>query len=193
MSALLFRTRRIPLKRGPGRPNSDTDGCCNLPRHCEQMVCVVGDNPNVLLMDPSTGKTSSELSGHLDFSFAAAWHPNGYVLATGNQDTTTRLWDIRYPGSAFATLQGRICAVSAQCMHSSTTPKIQWPSSLHISRMCPEVRLPTDPLIALQQRWAIPRHGGAGRLRSRLRCRLRLQQVPRDRPLWRDRWLLLQP
>jgi len=76
-----------------------------------KMVCVVGDNPNVLLMDPSSGKMSTELSGHLDFSFAAAWHPNGYVLATGNQDTTTRLWDIRYPGSAFATLKGRICAI----------------------------------------------------------------------------------
>ncbi len=25
------------------------------------------------------------LKGHLDYSFAVAWHPNGVVFATGNQ------------------------------------------------------------------------------------------------------------
>jgi len=25
------------------------------------------------------------LKGHLDYSFAVAWHPNGLVFATGNQ------------------------------------------------------------------------------------------------------------
>lgn len=26
-----------------------------------------------------------QLKGHLDYSFAAAWHPDGHVVATGNQ------------------------------------------------------------------------------------------------------------
>ncbi|KAK4562418.1 hypothetical protein RGQ29_005056 [Quercus rubra] len=34
------------------------------------------------------------LKGHLDYSFAYTWHQDGQILATGNQDTTCRLWDI---------------------------------------------------------------------------------------------------
>ncbi len=51
--------------------------------------------------------------GHEDFAFAAAWHPDGRVLATGNQDVTTRLWDIRYLGPSFAVLRAHMCAVRA--------------------------------------------------------------------------------
>jgi len=76
-----------------------------------KMMCVAGDDPDVLLVDSCSGKTTHSLKGHLDYSFAAAWHPDGQVLATGNQDTTTRLWDIRHMGSAFATLKGRIGAI----------------------------------------------------------------------------------
>uniref|UniRef100_A0A061S6I8 Uncharacterized protein n=1 Tax=Tetraselmis sp. GSL018 TaxID=582737 RepID=A0A061S6I8_9CHLO len=75
------------------------------------LMCVVGDDPEIALVDKASGKRVSTLQGHYDFSFAAAWHPNGKVLATGNQDTTTRLWDIRYPGAALATLGGRMGAI----------------------------------------------------------------------------------
>ena len=51
------------------------------------------------------------LRGHLDYSFASAWHPDGRVFATGNQDTTCRLWDNRYLGSSLAVLKGRIGAI----------------------------------------------------------------------------------
>lgn len=51
------------------------------------------------------------LKGHLDFSFASAWHPDGVIFATGNQDTTCRLWDLRNPSSAVGVLKGRIGAV----------------------------------------------------------------------------------
>lgn len=51
------------------------------------------------------------LKGHLDYSFASAWHPDGCVFATGNQDTTCRLWDIRYLGVSLAVLKGRIGAI----------------------------------------------------------------------------------
>lgn len=86
-----------------------------------QIMCAVGDDPESLLLDSSSGKIIGGLKGHLDYSFAAAWHPGGHVLATGNQDTTTRLWDIRFMDSAFATLKGRIGAVRAELeiMHSS--------------------------------------------------------------------------
>nr|CAB3455015.1 unnamed protein product [Digitaria exilis] len=51
------------------------------------------------------------LKGHLDHSFSSAWHPDGRVLATGNQDTTCRLWDIRNLSQSFAVLKGRIGAI----------------------------------------------------------------------------------
>lgn len=51
------------------------------------------------------------LKGHLDYSFASAWHPDGHVLATGNQDTTCRLWDVRNLSQSFAVLKGRMGAV----------------------------------------------------------------------------------
>lgn len=53
----------------------------------------------------------STLKGHLDYSFSCAWHPTGHILATGNQDTTCRLWDIRYPSESLAVLKGNMGAI----------------------------------------------------------------------------------
>ena len=48
-------------------------------------IAVVGDAPEALLLDGATGRVTATLRGHLDYSFAVAWHPNGITLATGNQ------------------------------------------------------------------------------------------------------------
>lgn len=48
-------------------------------------MAVVGDDPVAQLTDLKTGKPVAALQGHLDYSFAAAWHPDGNLLATGNQ------------------------------------------------------------------------------------------------------------
>jgi WD40 repeat protein len=53
----------------------------------------------------------AKLSGHVDYSFASAWHPNGVVFATGNQDTTCRLWDARNLSQSLSVLKGRIGAI----------------------------------------------------------------------------------
>lgn len=75
------------------------------------LVAVVGDDPVTYLSDLHNGITVAQLHGHKDFSFAAAWHPNGNLLATGNQDTTTIIWDLRYPVAPLVTLPGRMGAV----------------------------------------------------------------------------------
>ena len=49
------------------------------------LLAVVGDDPATLLLDSKTGNRVHTLEGHLDYSFAAAWHPSGTLLATGNQ------------------------------------------------------------------------------------------------------------
>ncbi|KAL8142469.1 hypothetical protein V2J09_015501 [Rumex salicifolius] len=74
-------------------------------------LVVVGDNSDGMLVDSREGKTIASLCGHLDYSFASAWHPNGITIATGNQDKTCRIWDIRKPSKSIAVLKGNLGAI----------------------------------------------------------------------------------
>mmetsp|Transcript_11441 Transcript_11441/g.34382 ORF Transcript_11441/g.34382 Transcript_11441/m.34382 type:complete len:443 (+) Transcript_11441:236-1564(+) len=76
------------------------------------LTAAVGDAPEARLLDWRTGKKVADLVGHFDYSFAAAWHPEGNLLATGNQDMTARVWDVRNTGvGSLAVLKGRMGAV----------------------------------------------------------------------------------
>ena len=74
------------------------------PRVDGKLVCIAADDPDIRLYDTTSPGLCMRLKGHLDCSFAAAWHPNGHLLATGNQDLTTRVWDIRKPDRSVAVL-----------------------------------------------------------------------------------------
>ncbi|CAI8597495.1 unnamed protein product [Vicia faba] len=76
-----------------------------------KLLAVLGDSTEGLIADANTGKITGNLKGHLDYSFSSAWHPNGQILATGNQDRTCRLWDIRNLSQSLAVLKGRIGAI----------------------------------------------------------------------------------
>ncbi|KAJ9181665.1 hypothetical protein P3X46_009771 [Hevea brasiliensis] len=76
-----------------------------------KLLTIVGDNPEGLLVDSQTGKTITPLCGHLDFSFASAWHPDGRIFATGNQDKTCRIWDARNLSKSVAVLKGNLGAI----------------------------------------------------------------------------------
>lgn len=76
-----------------------------------KLLAVLGDSSDCLLADSQSGKEVATLRGHLDYSFSSAWHPCGHVLATGNQDATCRLWDVRNLSRSLAVLEGRIGAV----------------------------------------------------------------------------------
>lgn len=76
-----------------------------------KLFLVVGDNVEGFLSDCQTGKNVATLQGHMDYSFASAWHPNGRVFATGNQDTTCRLWDIRNTSTSLEVLKGNMGAI----------------------------------------------------------------------------------
>uniref|UniRef100_A0A0D9Z878 Uncharacterized protein n=1 Tax=Oryza glumipatula TaxID=40148 RepID=A0A0D9Z878_9ORYZ len=76
-----------------------------------KLLAVLGDSSDCLIADSQSGKEMARLQGHLDYSFSSAWHPDGRVLATGNQDRTCRLWDVRNPSRSVAVLEGRIGAV----------------------------------------------------------------------------------
>ncbi|KAJ3286793.1 hypothetical protein HK104_008880, partial [Borealophlyctis nickersoniae] len=76
-----------------------------------RMLCVVGDDTDTLLVDAKSGETLRTLSGHIDYSFACAWHPSGRLVATGNQDMTTRVYDTRNMSRTLAVLGSRLGAV----------------------------------------------------------------------------------
>ncbi|BFG33655.1 hypothetical protein CerSpe_199290 [Prunus speciosa] len=76
-----------------------------------KLLAIVGDNPDGMLVNSQTGKTVMPLSGHLDFSFASAWHPDGITFATGNQDKTCRIWDVRNLSKSVAVLKGNLGAI----------------------------------------------------------------------------------
>ncbi|CAO2831446.1 unnamed protein product [Amaranthus hypochondriacus] len=75
-----------------------------------KLIAVVGDHVDGLLVDSQSGKVVSSVEGHRDFSFATAWHPNGRVFATGNQDKTCRVWDVRKLSESVAVLKGNLGA-----------------------------------------------------------------------------------
>ncbi|CAI0447705.1 unnamed protein product [Linum tenue] len=76
-----------------------------------KLVAVLGDSVDCLIADVQSGKVAANLEGHVDYSFSSAWHPDGRILATGNQDTTCRLWDIRNPSRSLAVLKGNMGAI----------------------------------------------------------------------------------
>ncbi|KAG6469242.1 hypothetical protein ZIOFF_073948 [Zingiber officinale] len=76
-----------------------------------KVLVIVGDDPNSMLVDAHTGKTVHTLQGHLDFSFASSWNPDGQTFATGNQDKTCRIWDIRNLSKSVAVLRGNLGAI----------------------------------------------------------------------------------
>ncbi|KAJ8762681.1 hypothetical protein K2173_011161 [Erythroxylum novogranatense] len=78
-----------------------------------KLMAILGDSTECLIADANSGKITGRLKGHLDYSFASAWHPDGHILATGNQDTTCRLWDIRNLSKSFAALKGNMGAIRA--------------------------------------------------------------------------------
>ena len=75
------------------------------------MAAIVVDDVDAYLHDVTSRSRIASLPGHLDWGFAVAWHPGGHLLATGNQDCTTRLWDVRKPGASVAVLPTKIGAV----------------------------------------------------------------------------------
>ncbi|XP_012478426.1 uncharacterized WD repeat-containing protein C2A9.03 isoform X1 [Gossypium raimondii] len=77
----------------------------------QRLITVVGDDLDGLLVDSQNGKTVATVVGHRDYSFASAWHPDGRIFATGNQDKTCRVWDIRNLSMPVATFKGNLGAI----------------------------------------------------------------------------------
>lgn len=66
---------------------------------------MVGDHQDVFITDAESGRILQALPGHKDFGFACDWAPDGWTVATGNQDQTIRVWDARYWSRPLVVLQ----------------------------------------------------------------------------------------
>lgn len=91
------------------------NGATARPGGSGKLLLAVGDDPAAALFDADepggSARPLARLEGHLDYSFAAAWHPGGTLLATGNQDCTARVYDIRRPDRTLALLPANAGAV----------------------------------------------------------------------------------
>ncbi|KAJ3365674.1 hypothetical protein GGF31_008479 [Allomyces arbusculus] len=76
-----------------------------------RMLAVAGDGCESYILDAQSGQTLYMLAGHVDYSFASAWSHDGYLVATGNQDRTARIYDIRFPSKTLHLLAAHVGAV----------------------------------------------------------------------------------
>ncbi|KAL9556746.1 hypothetical protein MBANPS3_001727 [Mucor bainieri] len=77
----------------------------------QNMLCLVGDSTETHLIDANNGEPIAKINEHFDFSFACCWHPDGRTFATGNQDRTTRVYDVRNTSSALHVLGSHVGAI----------------------------------------------------------------------------------
>ena len=80
------------------------------------LIATAGDEINCHVMSSASLQPVFELAGHRDHNFCVAWHPTKpYLLATGGQDQSARVWDIRVVGGdtckPLVTLFGELAAV----------------------------------------------------------------------------------
>ncbi|KAI0102904.1 quinon protein alcohol dehydrogenase-like superfamily [Nemania sp. FL0031] len=61
----------------------------------KRLRVMVGDLQDILIAEAETGEILQKLEGHRDYGFACDWAPDGWTVATGNQDKSIRIWDAR--------------------------------------------------------------------------------------------------
>jgi len=104
-------TGRVSARVDLGHPVNFAAACAAAPDLC----VVAGDSREgavVDLREDPAGGPAVRLLGHEDFNFAAAWHPAGHLVATGGQDLSARVYDLRRGGGECAhRLGARMAAI----------------------------------------------------------------------------------
>ncbi|KAK6529903.1 hypothetical protein TWF281_009057 [Arthrobotrys megalospora] len=69
------------------------------------LIAVAGSSPHIRLIDPRTSSASQTLFGHISSVLSVAWSPlYSSILASGGQDGSLRIWDIRFGTTCLGTL-----------------------------------------------------------------------------------------
>ncbi|KAJ2971754.1 hypothetical protein NUW58_g9329 [Xylaria curta] len=77
----------------------------------KRLRVMVGDSQNVLITEAETGEILQSLEGHRDYGFACDWAPDGWTIATGNQDKSIRIWDARNWKNSVAVIRTEMAGV----------------------------------------------------------------------------------
>lgn len=72
----------------------------------DSIVACVGDSRKIRLLDIRSSVEVSILQGHSDHCFSVSWSPCGRYLASGSQDRSSRIFDIRKTCQSLHTLVG---------------------------------------------------------------------------------------
>ena len=75
------------------------------------LVACVGDSRKVRILDIKSCVEVASLPGHLDHCFSVSWSPCGRYLASGSQDRSSRIYDIRKTNQSLHTLVGNMAPV----------------------------------------------------------------------------------
>ncbi|KRX07866.1 WD40-repeat-containing domain [Pseudocohnilembus persalinus] len=100
--------------------------------HKKQLIAVQCDQMETEIMDARTLKPAFQLVGHEDYGFSVDWNKDGYTVATGNQDGTVRIFDIRKTNKCVKIIQGELghtCCVKYTDQHLIVGESIDY---LHI-------------------------------------------------------------
>jgi len=131
-SVLFFDPQRLdtPKRQYQGQVNIN---CVSLSSD-SALIATVGDEIACHVLSSSTMQPVFELSGHKDHNFSTSWHPTKpYLLATGGQDQSVRVWDTRVVGGdackPLVTLFGELAAV-LNVQFSSDGELLVWGESI---------------------------------------------------------------
>ena len=80
--------------------------------HGKILIAALDENA-VHILDGDNGKNIAKLEGHQDYCFATAWHPASVLFATGSQDRSTRVWDVRNISESVHTVHTKAGATRA--------------------------------------------------------------------------------
>lgn len=62
------------------------------------LIATYSDQREPEIIDKRSSEVVMSLKGHEDYGFCVDWHPiDENIIASGNQDATTRIWDLRNP------------------------------------------------------------------------------------------------
>lgn len=75
------------------------------------LVACVGDSRKVRILDIRSCVEVATLQGHLDHCFSVSWSSCGRYLASGSQDRSSRIFDIRKANQSLHTLVGNMAPV----------------------------------------------------------------------------------
>lgn len=77
----------------------------------DKMIACVGDSRKVRILDIQSNVEVAAIQGHLDHCFSVSWSPCGRYLASGSQDRSARVFDVRKLDKSIHTLVGNMAPI----------------------------------------------------------------------------------